>query len=97
MESNLSISFENLEKIAFFSQTEAEKERAVFKLESASLRAKTLSGLFLVCIKCRNIRDEEGYWKKNERYLEAHSGTEFRESICDDCSEVFYPKFHGLN
>ncbi|MBW2678013.1 MAG: hypothetical protein JRD49_10640, partial [Deltaproteobacteria bacterium] len=47
MESNLSISFENLEKIAFFSQTEAEKERAVFKLESASLRAKTLSGLFL--------------------------------------------------
>jgi len=81
-------------EIAFRRQTEAEKERAIFKLESAMARVKNLSGLFPVCIKCRKVRDEEGYWQRLERYLQAHSDAEFRESICDDCSEAFYPKFY---
>ena len=91
----LTIANEKLkEEIAFRRQTEAEKERAIFRLESASLRVKTLSGLFPVCIKCRKIRDEEGYWQKLERYLQEHSDAEFRESICDDCSKALYPKYY---
>lgn len=86
---------EKLKKeIAYRRETEAEKERAIFRLESASLRVKTLSGLFPVCIKCRKIRDEEGYWQKFERYLKAHSDAEFRESICDDCSKALYPQYY---
>ena len=91
----LTVTNEKLRKeIDFRRQTEAEKERAIFRLESASMRAKTLSGLFPVCIKCRKIRDEEGYWKKIERYLQEHSDAEFRESICDDCSKALYPKYY---
>jgi CRP-like cAMP-binding protein len=86
---------EKLKKeIAFRRQTEAEKEKAIFRLESASMRMKTLSGLFPVCIKCRKIRDEEGYWQRFERYLQEHSDAEFRESICDDCSKALYPKYY---
>ena len=73
---------------------DTEKERAIFRLESASMRVKTLSGLFPVCIKCRKIRDEEGYWQRFERYLQEHSDAEFRESICDDCSKALYPKYY---
>lgn len=91
----LTIANEKLKgEIAFRRKTEAEKERAIFRMESASLRVKTLSGLFPVCIKCRKIRDEEGYWQKFERYLEEHSDAEFRESICDDCSKALYPKYY---
>ena len=91
----LTVSNEKLkEEIEFRRQTESEKERAIFRLESASLRVKTLSGLFPVCIKCRKIRDEEGYWQRFERYLQEHSDAEFRESICDDCSKALYPKYY---
>ena len=91
----LTIANEKLkEEIDFRRKTEAEKERAIFRLESASMRVKTLSGLFPVCIKCRKIRDEEGYWQKIERYLKEHSDAEFRESICDDCSKALYPKYY---
>jgi len=91
----LTISNEKLKKeIAFRRQTESEKERVIFKLESTMARVKNLSGLFPVCIKCRKVRDEEGYWQRLERYLQEHSDAEFRESICDDCSEAFYPKFY---
>ena len=81
-------------EVNFRRQTEAEKERAIFRLESASMRIKTLSGLFPVCIKCRKIRDEDGYWQRFERYLQEHSDAEFRESICDDCSKALYPKYY---
>ncbi|MEN8244506.1 MAG: hypothetical protein ABFS43_06350 [Thermodesulfobacteriota bacterium] len=81
-------------EVKFRRQTEAEKERAIFRLESASIRMKTLSGLFPVCIKCRKIRDEDGYWQRFERYLQEHSDAEFRESICDDCSKTLYPKYY---
>ena len=91
----LTIANEKLKKeIAFRRKTEAEKERAIFRLESASIRVKTLSGLFPVCIKCRKIRDEEGYWQKLERYLKENSDAEFRESICDGCSKALYPKYY---
>jgi CRP-like cAMP-binding protein len=93
--SELTIANEKLKKeIAFRRKTEAEKERAIFRLESASLRVKTLSGLFPMCIKCRKIRDEEGYWQKLERYLQENSDAEFRESICDGCSKALYPKYY---
>ena len=92
---DLTIANEKLKKeIAYRRQTEAEKERVIFKMESAMARVKSLSGLFPVCIKCRKVRDEEGYWQRLERYLQEHSDAEFRESICDDCSEAFYPKFY---
>ena len=91
----LSIANEKLkEEVSFRRKTEAEKERAIFRLESASMRVKTLSGLFPMCIKCRKIRDEEGYWQKLERYLQENSDAEFRESICDDCSKALYPKYY---
>ena len=91
-ESNEKLTYE----IAYRKQTEAEKEKAIFKLESTVAQIKTLSGLFPICIKCKKIRDDTGYWQQLEQYLQKHSDAEFRQSICEVCTAKYYPKFYHL-
>lgn len=92
----LSASNEKLRiEIDFRKKTESEKENAILNLTNALDKIRTLSGLFPVCIKCKKIRDDTGYWYQLEQYLQKYSETEFRESICDECSKKHYPKFYG--
>jgi CRP-like cAMP-binding protein len=81
-------------EIGFRRKTEAEKEKAIVNLESTLDQIKTLSGLFPVCIKCRKIRDDSGYWHQLEQYLVKYSEAEFRESICGECSQKYYAQFY---
>jgi CRP-like cAMP-binding protein len=81
-------------EISFRRKTEAEKEKAIINLESTLDQIKTLSGLFPVCIKCKKIRDDSGYWYQLEQYLVKYSEAEFRESICGDCSQKYYSQFY---
>lgn len=81
-------------EVEFRRRTEAEKEKALFKLEHAVSKVKTLSGLFPVCIKCRRIRDDAGYWQQLDQYIQQHSEAEFRESLCDECAAKHFPKFY---
>ncbi len=81
-------------EISFRRKTEAEKEKAIVNLESILDQIKTLSGLFPVCIKCKKIRDDSGYWHQLEQYLIKYSEAEFRESICGECSRKYYAQFY---
>ena len=81
-------------EIGFRRKTEAEKEKAIVNLESTLDQIKTLSGLFPVCIKCKKIRDDSGYWHQLEQYLVKYSEAEFRESICGECSQKYYSQFY---
>jgi len=81
-------------EIMFRRHTEAEKEKVILKLEGALNQIKSLSGLFPVCIKCKKIRDDTGYWYQLAQYLEKYSETEFRESICGECSKKYYARFY---
>ena len=81
-------------EVEFRRKTEAEKEKALFKLEHTVTKVKTLSGLFPLCIKCRKIRDDAGYWQQLEQYIQQHSEAEFRESLCDECAQKYFPKFY---
>jgi methyl coenzyme M reductase subunit C-like uncharacterized protein (methanogenesis marker protein 7) len=31
------------------------------------------------------VRDDEGYWKEVEQYIEEHSEALFTHGICEDC------------
>lgn len=59
------------------------------ELESGSMRVNTLSGLFPVCIKCRKVGDEEGYWQKIERYLKENTDAEFRKASAMTAQRCF--------
>ncbi len=55
-------------------------------------RIKTLSGLIPICANCKRIRDDRGYWRLIEKYIEEHSDAEFTHSICPVCEEKLYGK-----
>ena len=64
------------------------------ELETALCEVKTLSGFLPICSSCKNIRDDEGYWKKIEQYISDHSELQLTHGICPQCVKRLYP---GLN
>jgi len=69
--------------------TELEDTNA--KLQKALEEVKTLSGLLPICMHCKKIRDDKGYWNQIEGYIQKHSSAEFSHSICEECAEKYYP------
>jgi len=67
-------------------QIEQEREKLIQDLQHALAEIKTLSGLLPICAYCKKVRDDQGYWKQVEAYIEEHSTIEFTHSICPDCA-----------
>ncbi len=63
------------------------------KLSEALTKLKVLSGLLPICVSCKKIRDDAGYWNQIENYISEHSNAEFTHGICPECSEKLYPEF----
>ena len=72
-------------------RAEEEREKLVHELEAALQKIKTLKGLLPICAHCKKIRDDKGYWRQVEMYVEQHSLAEFTHSICPDCMKKHYP------
>lgn len=51
---------------------------------------KVLRGLLPICASCKKIRDDKGYWKQIETYIESRSEVNFSHGICNDCQEELY-------
>lgn len=69
---------------------EKEKEKLIEKLQKSLDEIKTLKGILPICAHCKNIRDDKGYWKKIESYIEDHSEADFTHGICPDCAKKLY-------
>lgn len=61
------------------------------ELKEAHSKIKTLSGIVPICLHCKGIRDDKGYWNRLEEYITEHSDAQISHGICDDCLEKFYP------
>jgi PAS domain S-box-containing protein len=72
-------------------QAEQEREKTIVKLQDALAEVRTLRGFLPICAYCKNIRDDEGYWKKIEGYIQKHSYAEFSHGICPECAKKYYP------
>ncbi len=59
-------------------------------LAKALKEVKRLNGLLPICAHCKKIRDDQGYWKQVEMYLEENSEVTFSHGMCPDCSEALY-------
>jgi methyl-accepting chemotaxis protein len=81
-EAQLQEHLDNLEKTV---------EKRTADLQAARSEVKTLSGLLPICMHCKKIRDDQGYWKQMETYIHEHSDAQFSHSICRECAEKFYP------
>lgn len=52
---------------------------------------KTLEGFLPICASCKKIRDDRGYWKQVEEYIEHHTDATMTHTICPDCVQKLYP------
>jgi len=73
-------------------KAEAEREKLIHDLQEALNQVKTLSGLLPICAHCKKIRDDQGYWREVEIYIEKHSDVGFSHGICPECLEKHYPE-----
>ena len=58
-------------------------------LQKALEDVKLLRGLLPICMWCKKIRDDQGYWNAIEHYLGQHSEAEFSHGICPDCKRKY--------
>ncbi|MCD4719462.1 MAG: response regulator [Desulfobacula sp.] len=54
------------------------------------IEIRTLRGLLPMCSKCKKIRNDEGFWKQVDSYIEEHSQITFTHGICPDCLIELY-------
>ncbi len=66
-------------------RAEEEQEKLIQALQDALAKVKTLKGLLPICVWCKKIRDDKGYWTKVETYIREHSDASFTHGICPEC------------
>ena len=74
-------------------RAEVERERLIQELQAATGLVKSLSGLLPICAGCKQIRDDKGYWKQVEIYLEEHSQATFTHGLCPKCLKKYIPSY----
>ncbi len=60
-------------------------------LEKALHEVKTLRGILPICMHCKKIRDDSGYWQQVEQYVTENTDAQFSHSLCPDCMQSEYP------
>ncbi len=72
---------------------EQEKENLINDLQKALAEIRTLQGIVPICSHCKKIRDDSGYWKALESYIQEHSDASFSHGICPDCAKRYFPDY----
>lgn len=80
--------FKDMQKVWHLNAELADRNR---KLESAFAHIKTLQRLLPICVNCKKIRVDDGYWQEVDVYIAEHTDTEFTHGLCPDCQIKLYP------
>ena len=65
----------------------------ITELRRALDQIRTLRGIVPICMSCKKIRDDQGYWKQVEAYVRDHTEAEFSHGLCPECMKNMYPDF----
>jgi PAS domain S-box-containing protein len=71
------------------------QDELIERLQKALAEIKTLRGLIPICMQCKSIRNDQGYWQALEAYFNDHSEFRFTHGICPKCLAELnsaYPK-----
>lgn len=71
-------------------KTEAEREKLIDNLQNALEKIKKLEGIIPICMHCKKIRDDRGYWNQLEQFLDEHSEAKLSHGICPECLDNHY-------
>ncbi len=80
-------------KKAYLEQLEIEKKmiESQEQLRKALSEIKTLQGILPICLFCKKIRNDDGYYEQIEGYINRHTDVDFSHTICPVCMEKNYP------
>jgi PAS domain-containing protein len=67
-----------------------EKRYILLTIENVSELIQ-LKSLLPICMHCKKIRNDEGYWKDIAEYFKAHLDVDFTHGLCNECLEKHYP------
>ncbi|OGW44199.1 MAG: hypothetical protein A2X57_10370 [Nitrospirae bacterium GWD2_57_8] len=70
-----------------------EREKMIAELQQALSDVRKLSGMLPICMSCKKIRDDKGYWNQIEEYISEHTETEFSHGLCPECAQKLYPGY----
>jgi tetratricopeptide (TPR) repeat protein len=71
-------------------ETNAALEDSNRDLREALSEVQTLEGLIPICVHCKNVRDDQGFWEGVETYISSRSEALFSHSICAECGPRIY-------
>jgi PAS domain-containing protein len=72
---------------------ETERENLIVDLQNALHTVRTLEDLLPICANCRNVRDDEGYWRRIDEYLYSRAGMQFTHGLCPACADELYGEY----
>ncbi|NTV76334.1 MAG: PAS domain-containing protein [Holophaga sp.] len=52
-------------------------------------RIRTLQGLLPICMYCKKIKNDDGYWEVLEKYVRDNSEADFSHGLCPDCFPTY--------
>lgn len=58
------------------------------ELERALSEVKVLRGIVPICMHCKRVRDDDGYWQQVDHYLRERSEADFSHGLCPSCAEA---------
>lgn len=67
-----------------------ERENFITELKKTLSEIKTLSDLIPICMHCKQIRNDKGYWEQLDMYISSHSHVKFSHGICPECAKTIY-------
>ena len=71
-----------------------ERRKLLTQLEDSMKEIKLLRGFLPICVRCKKIRDDKGYWTQVDVYIRNHSEVEFSHGICPECAHQLYPDLY---
>jgi CheY-like chemotaxis protein len=77
-------------EMALYKHTmQQERESLIRELQEALAEVRRLSNLLPICLSCKKIRDDRGYWNRVEEYISKVSRARFTHGYCPDCARRF--------
>ncbi len=73
-------------------RAEEERERLLKEVQEALAQVQALAGLLPICVSCKKIRDDKGYWTQVENYISSHTSATFTHGFCPECMKKNFPE-----
>jgi PAS domain S-box-containing protein len=71
-----------------------ELQKINLQLQKAISETKTLRGIIPICMICKQIRNDKGFWEQVEVYVHNHTEADFSHGICPNCLQEKFPKVY---